>query len=123
MYLFRTAAGLVLIICQSSEMLQFYFTLLSSPRLLTCLFLFLQVFCANCMLVMASILHLGKSGLPKKVCALEMARGPATLCSDLVPKNEALYPMLLLFFCRLLRMMMWIASHSVYVLWQSVFLS
>ncbi|XP_015757207.1 PREDICTED: coatomer subunit beta-like [Acropora digitifera] len=26
-----------------------------------------NVFCANCMLIMASILHLGKSGLPKKV--------------------------------------------------------
>lgn len=31
-----------------------------------CSFCF-QVFCANCMLIMASILHLGKSGLPKKV--------------------------------------------------------
>ena len=39
-------------------------------------------------------------------------------------KNKALYPMLLLcFFRRLLLMMMWIASHSVYVLWLSVFLS
>ena len=84
---FRTAAGLVLIICQSSEMLQFYFTLLSIPRLLTCLFLFLQVFCANCMLIMASILHLGKSGLPKKVCALEMVCGPAALRSDLVRRK------------------------------------
>lgn len=26
-----------------------------------------NVFCANCMLIMASILHLGKSGLPKKI--------------------------------------------------------
>ena len=78
---FRTAAGLVSLVCQRSEMLQFYFTL-SIPRLLTCLFLFLQVFCATCILIMASILHLGKSGLPKKVCALEMVWGSAALRSD-----------------------------------------
>ena len=61
-------------------------------------FFFLQVFCANCMLIMASILHLGKSGLPKKVCALNMVptvfesskmdREPAVLRSDLLCENR-----------------------------------
>ena len=36
---------------------------------------------------MASILHLGKSGLPKKVCALEMEWGPAVFHSDLVRRD------------------------------------
>lgn len=38
---------------------------------------------------MASILHLGKSGLPKKVCALEMVGGPEALHSDLVQKKRS----------------------------------
>ena len=89
---------------------------------------FLQVFCANCMLIMASILHLGKSGLPKKVCAylkaLKWTESLQSYALTFCVKTEAPYSLLLLFVsCRLLQMMMWIASHCVCVLWQSVFRS
>lgn len=69
-------------------------------------FFFLQVFCANCMLIMASILHLGKSGLPKKVCAywyllylkaLKWTESLQSYALTFCVKTEAPYSMLLLF--------------------------
>lgn len=114
----RAAAGLVSLICQNSEMLQFDFTLLS----------FLPVF------ILAGVLcklhaHHGQYLAPRKVrttqeglCFRDGLRAwspPLWPCAK--KTKRCIQWCWVFFFCRLLQMMMWIASHCVYVLWQSVF--